>query len=165
VATPTPTPVATPTPTPVATPTPTPTPVATPTPTPVATPTPTPVVTPTPTPVVTPSPVATPTPSPVATPTPTPVVTPAPSSAPSVSSVNGFAYGWIGGIALISGKNFSDVKAVKFGSVKATSGFAIGTNQLIVIAPPQNPGSYVVTVETKNGISKEKVTFTYKKLF
>ncbi|MDO9352085.1 MAG: IPT/TIG domain-containing protein, partial [Solirubrobacteraceae bacterium] len=153
----------------VATPAPTTTPVATPAPTstPVATPAPTttPVATPAPTstPVATPAPTSTP----VATPKPTttPVATPAPTKLPVVSKVVGAGYGYIGGIALISGSNFNNVKSVKFGTLNAPSGFAIGTSQLIVIAPAQKPGTVKVTVETPAGVSQENVNFTYKKLF
>jgi hypothetical protein len=82
-----------------------------------------------------------------------------------VTSVGGFAYGWLGGIAIINGKNFSDVTSVKFGEKKASAGFAIGTGLLVVVAPAQDAGTYTVKVETKNGVSTEAAKFTYKRLF
>ncbi len=68
-------------------------------------------------------------------------------------------------MAIINGVNFKDIVSIKFGIKKATTGFAIGTKQLIVIAPPQKAGTYPVTVETKVGVSNSNFTFTYKKLF
>ncbi len=98
-----------PTPLPVATPTPSPLPISTPTPSPL------PVVTPSPTPMAT----ATPTPRPTATPAPTAAPTPSPTPVPTTQPMGCTHTGSGKDYQVGDGKEFLDLEAVPFETLKA----------------------------------------------